>query len=183
MTSKKWLCMFFCTLLALFLLLPIFNFITDPFGVFGDIFFNWYSYDQTNNPRTAKITYLDKYHENYDSYIIGCSSTSSFPVETLNKYYNADFYNLIMYGADMLDVEQMTKYIIENYTVKNLVLNVYIDNGVVYDEESNPYTHSMLPKLDGSSPIEFYSRFLFATPEYGIAKIKNKLNEDCSNGR
>ena len=177
MTSKKWLCMFFCTLLALFLLLPIFNLVTDPFGVFGDRFFNWYSYDQTNNPRTAKIAYLDKYHENYDSYIIGCSSTSSFPVETLNKYYNANFYNLIMYGADMLDVEQMTEYIIENYTVKNLVLNVYIDNGAVYDEESNPYTHSMLPKLDGSSPIEFYSRFLFATPEYGIAKIKNKLND------
>ena len=40
----------------------------------------------------------------------------------------------------MLDVEQMVSYMIKNYTVKNLVVNVYIDNGAVYNEESNKYT-------------------------------------------
>ena len=48
---------------------------------------------------------------------------------------------------------------IKNYTVKNLVVNVYIDNGAVYNEESNKYTHSMMPRVDGSDPLGFYSRF------------------------
>lgn len=177
MSAKKWLCVFFITLFALCAALPVFNIITDPFGVFGDVFFKWYSFDETNNPRTAKITYLDEHFGEYDSYVIGCSSTSSFSVDTLNRYYNASFYNMIMYGADMLDVEQLCGYMIENYTVKNLVLNVYIDNGAFYGDESNPYTHSMLPRVDSSSAYDFYTRFLFATPEYGINKIKSRIND------
>ena len=172
MKSKKWLEMFFITVALMLILICVFNLATDPFGVFGDKIMNWYSYDITNNPRTAKISYLDEHYTEYDSYIIGCSSTSSFPTEDFGKYLNADFYNMIMYGADMLDVEQMVSYMIENYTVKNLVLNVYIDNGAVYDEESNKYTHSMMPRVDGSNPLEFYSRFLLATPSYGVAKLK-----------
>lgn len=172
MNSKKWLIMFFCTVLAVFGVLGAFNYITDPFGVFGDKILDWYAYDITNNPRTAKISYLDEHYEEYDSYIIGCSSTSSFPAEDFNKYLDANFYNMIMYGADMLDVEQEVRYIIDNYIIKNLVVNVYIDNGAVYNEESNKYTHSMMARVDGSNPVEFYTRFLFATPSYGIAKLK-----------
>ena len=39
-----------------------------------------------------------------------------------------------MYGADMKDCEKIANYLIDNYTVKNLVLNVYLDNGLTYDE-------------------------------------------------
>ena len=172
MKSKKWLIMFFSTVAVILALIGVFNYTTDPFGVFGDKIMNWYSYDITNNPRTAKISYLDEHYADYDSYIIGCSSTSSFPTEDFGKYLDAKFYNMIMYGADMLDVEQMVSYMIKNYTVKNLVVNVYIDNGAVYNEESNKYTHSMMPRVDGSDPLGFYSRFLFATPSYGVAKLK-----------
>lgn len=164
--------MFFSTVAVILALIGVFNYTTDPFGVFGDKIMNWYSYDITNNPRTAKISYLDEHYADYDSYIIGCSSTSSFPTEDFGKYLDAKFYNMIMYGADMLDVEQMVSYMIKNYTVKNLVVNVYIDNGAVYNEESNKYTHSMMPRVDGSDPLGFYSRFLFATPSYGVAKLK-----------
>ena len=172
MKSKKWLTMFFSTVAVILALIGVFNYTTDPFGVFGDKIMNWYSYDITNNPRTAKISYLDEHYADYDSYIIGCSSTSSFPTEDFGKYLDAKFYNMIMYGADMLDVEQMVSYMIKNYTVKNLVVNVYIDNGAVYNEESNKYTHSMMPRVDDSDPLGFYSRFLFATPSYGVAKLK-----------
>lgn len=164
--------MFGSTVAVILVLIGAFNYVTDPFGVFGDKIMNWFSYDITNNPRTAKISYLDEHYEEYDSYIIGCSSTSSFPTEDFGKYLDANFYNMIMYGADMLDVEQTVSYMIENYTVKNLVVNVYIDNGAVYDEESNKYTHSMMARVDGSDPLGFYSRFLFATPSYGIAKLE-----------
>lgn len=172
MTSGKWLIMFVSTVLIIAVLLCGFNILTDPFGVFGDPIMDWYSYNVTNNPRAAKIAYLDEHYAEYDSYIIGCSSTSSFPVDAFNEYLDANFYNLIMYGADMLDVEQTVDYIIENYTVENIVLNVYIDNGVYYGDEPNKYTHSMHPNVDGTSKLEYYSRFLLLNPEYGISKIK-----------
>lgn len=172
MTSKKWLALFIVTALLIASLIAAFNYIIDPFGVFGDRVMKWYSYDMTNNPRTAKISYLDENHDKYDSYIVGCSSTSSFPVDALNKYLDANFYNTIVYGADMLDSEQMIGYIVDNYAPENIVLNVYIDNACVYGEESNKYTHCMPAKLDGSSPLVYYARFLFANVEYGIAKIE-----------
>lgn len=172
MTSKKWLFLFVVTALLIAALIGLFNVLTDPFGVFGDPIMHWWSYDITNNPRTAKFTYLDKYHDKYDSYIVGCSSSSSFPPDAFNAYLDANFYNTIVYGADVLDSAQMIDYIIDNYGAKNIVLNVYIDNAIVYDEESNPYTHCMPAKLDGSSKIKYYARFLFANLEYGQKKIK-----------
>ncbi|MBE6541683.1 MAG: polysaccharide deacetylase family protein [Ruminococcaceae bacterium] len=180
MTSKKWLIMFASTVVLFAVMLAGFNILTDPFGVFGDPIFDWTSYNATNNPRTAKISYLDKNHEKYDSYIIGCSSTSSFPVDAFNEIFDAKFYNLIMYGADMLDCEDMAKYVIENYEVKNIVLNVYLDNGIFFGDEPNEYTHSMLPRVDGSGffdTVSFYTRFAFANPSYGIAKIKAKSSD------
>ena len=175
MTAKKWLIAFILTAFGLALLLALFNIFTDPFGVFGDPLFQWWSYNQTNNPRAAKITYLKKHLDDYDSYIVGCSSTSSFSAETLNRYYNASdsvsFYNMIMYGADMLDCEQTIAWLLENDEVKHIWLNVYLDNGAEYATESNAYTHAMHPDADGSNPIPFYARYLFLNPEYGTAKI------------
>jgi len=103
--EKKWVKIFFISLILILVFIISLNVIVDPIGIFGDNFFNWYSYDFTNNPRASKTAYLDNHFMEYDSYIIGCSSTSSFSPATLNKYYNSTFYNLIMYGADMLDVE------------------------------------------------------------------------------
>ena len=45
--------------LILAVLLAGFNYVTDPFGAFGDWFMQWFSYDETNNPRAAKISYLE----------------------------------------------------------------------------------------------------------------------------
>ena len=173
MTARKWLIAFFITVAAVCVILCAFNVITDPFGVFGDKVLDWYSYDMTNNPRAAKITYLDARHDEYDSYIIGCSSTSSFPTEAFGKYLDASFYNMIMYGADMQDCENEIGYMIKNYTVKNIVLNVYIDNAVFYGDEPNEYTHSMLPRTEGKNDLLYYLKYLFLNPEYGIAKIRS----------
>ncbi len=172
MSAKKWLVTFILTALLLASALAVFNVLTDPFGVFGDRLLNWYSYDETNNPRAAKGQYLRGHLDDYDSYILGCSSTSSYPVAALNELYNASFYNYIVYGADMLDTEQMAKWLLEHDDVRYIFLNVYIDNGLSYDNESNPYTYSMPCYMDGSSPLRFYSRFAFASPSYGIAKLK-----------
>ncbi len=149
------------------------NLATDPFGAFGDRLLHWFSYDETNNPRVAKLSYLEQHHGEYDSYILGCSSTSSFPVDGFNELYDASFYNLIMYGADMRDCEKIADYLIGHYEVKNLVLNVYLDNGLEYDEESDRLTKNLHYKEDpDTSALSFYTRYLFADPRYALAKLK-----------
>lgn len=173
MSSKKWVLVFLVTVFVLAALLAGLNLAADPFGAFGDKLLGWFSYDETNNPRVAKFTYLEQHHDEYDSYILGCSSTSSFPVDGFNELYDASFYNLIMYGADMRDCEKITQYLLENYTVKNLVLNVYLDNGLEYDEESDRLTKNLHYKEDpDTSALSYYTRYLFADPRYALAKLK-----------
>ena len=65
MKLTGWLRIFFGVLLGGTLLFMAYNFILDPFGVFGDRFLNWYEYDMTMSPRVAKIAYLEQHHENY----------------------------------------------------------------------------------------------------------------------
>ena len=173
MSSKKWVLVFLVTVFVLAALLAGLNLAADPLGAFGDKLLHWFSYDETNNPRVAKFTYLEQHHEDYDSYILGCSSTSSFPVDGFNELYDASFYNLIMYGADMRDCEKITQYLLEHDTVKNLVLNVYLDNGLEYDEESDRLTKNLHYKEDpDTSALSYYTRYLFADPRYALAKLK-----------
>ena len=176
MTSKKWCITFAISILLVIFMYALFNYIVDPFGVFGDKLFNWYSYNMTNNPRVAKIAYLDKdeNYKKYDSYVIGCSSTSSFSVEDLNNYFGGSYYNMIMYGADMLDVEQTCKYVIEQYKAKNILINIFLSNATKYNIEEDNITKNMHEKLNGESKISFYSRYLFLDPQYSMAKIKAK---------
>ncbi len=174
MTSKKWIALFLATLLLLGAGTAAFNYLTDPFGVFPGSCLEWPSYEMTVNPRTAKFTYLQEHHDEYDSYIIGCSSSSSYPTEALNRYFDANFYNLIMYGADMLDVEQWARYVVEHYTVKNLVISAYIDNALVYGTEQDPLSYSMPSQADGSNDLAFYAKYLFADPRHGFDKLKAK---------
>ncbi|MBQ7936600.1 MAG: polysaccharide deacetylase family protein, partial [Clostridia bacterium] len=70
MSSKKWLMMFAITIILALTVCAGMNILVDPFGVFGDPLLNWYSYNETNNPRVAKLAYLEEHHQEYDSYII-----------------------------------------------------------------------------------------------------------------
>ena len=178
MNAKKWVLTSLLLALVLALGLAAFNYVTDPFAAFGDRFLNWFSYDETNNPRVAKISYLEQHHDEYDSYILGCSSTSSLQVSDFNKLYDANFYNLIMYGADMRDCEKIADYLIEHYEVKHLVLNVYLDNGFTYDDETDRLTRNLHYLTDpDTSALSFYTRYLFCDPRYGFAKLKNLRND------
>ena len=178
MNAKKWVLTFLLLALVLALGLAAFNYVTDPFAAFGDRFLNWFSYDETNNPRVAKISYLEQHHDEYDSYILGCSSTSSLQVSDFNKLYDANFYNLIMYGADMRDCEKIADYLIGHYEVKNLVLNVYLDNGFTYDDETDRLTRNLHYLTDpDTSALSFYTRYLFCDPRYGLSKLKNLRND------
>lgn len=179
MKAKKWLVSFAVILIVILLLIAGLNVAVDPFGVFGDPIFNWYSYDFTNNPRAAKIAYLEKNnnHEKYDSYVVGASATSSFPTEELNDYLDASFFNMIMYGADMRDVEETCYYLIDSYEVKNLVVNFSIANATKYNYENNSRTDNMDWRTNGENPVTFYGRYAFSNPQYSFSKINAKKSD------
>ena len=177
MKAKRWCLMFLGSVVLLAVLLMGLNVLTDPFGAFGDPIFQWWSYNETNNPRIAKMAYLAGHHQEYDSYVVGCSSTSSFPVEVLERYTGGKFYNGIVYGADMEDTERMVDYLLDHCEVKNIVVNVHIVNALHYAEDEGTLMSRMPASLSGENPVSYYARYLFADPKYAFAKLK-ALRED-----
>lgn len=177
MALKKWLLLFFSALLGCAALLAGFNVLVDPFGVFGDRVLNWYEYDMTMNPRVAKIAYLDRHHESYDSYVIGSSKASSISVHELNKYMDASFYNMTWYGGDLVDELALVHYIIEHYTVKNIVLTVDPQCAALFNTGGDSLKEIMHCRADGSSALRFYARYLFANPEYNFDKLAARLKQ------
>ena len=173
MKLKKWLLVFFCTLVSCVALMVVFNVVTDPFGVFGDRFFQWYEYDMTMNPRVAKIAWLDRHYEDYNSYVIGSSRASSLPTKELNQYTGGRFYNMTWYGGDLQDECQLVHYLANHYTVKNLVLTLDPSSAGAFGWESDRMKDNMHCKVDGSSVLSFYGRYLFSNPTYGAEKIRS----------
>lgn len=176
MSSKSWLTFFFAMIALIVVTIPAFNAVTDPFGMFGDPFYNWYDSNMTNNPAASKIAYIERHHGEYDSYIIGSSGASSFPVGTLEKYTGAKFFNLFSYGADMKKTYLAAKYVLENCEVKNLVICVGIMDAVNYDKYKDSVTDTLHHRVTGEFAPFFYLKYLFANPNYGLSKISYKDN-------
>lgn len=151
------------------------NLVVDPFGVFGDHFLGWWAYDETRNPQTAKFSYLEQHHEEFDSYVIGGPSAGAWSTEALNKYFDAKFYNLTLNTEDMSDIQRYVLWLIEHYEVKHLVLNVTVDSARAWggQEGGRSVTDALPWQLEpGSSPAGYYLRYLFANPRYSLSKLK-----------
>ncbi|MBR1659580.1 MAG: polysaccharide deacetylase family protein [Oscillospiraceae bacterium] len=173
---KRWLFIFAGTVLACSALMAAYNVLLDPFGVFGDRLLDWYAYDMTMNPRVAKIAYLDAHHRDYDSYVVGSSKASSLPVDALNRYLDASFYNMTWYGGDLQDEARVVRYLADHYSVKHLVLTVDLQDASDIGYETDPIKGNMHCKPDGSNPVAFYGRYLFANPAYGLEKLRAYCN-------
>lgn len=176
---KKWIGIFFGALALFCVLLAAFNIAIDPFGIFGDRLLDYYEYNMTQNPRIAKIAYLDKNYEKYDSYIVGSSKTSSYPTEVLNKYYDgASFYNMLAYGGDMYDNRKTAEYIIENYNVKNLILNIGLEEAYQYNYEDDPTKGNLHAKVSGENSALFYLKYAFLNLQYSFEKLGAYFSRD-----
>lgn len=151
------------------------NLIVDPFGVFGDQFLGWWSYNMTRNPQTAKFSYLEQHHQEFDSYVVGGPSAGAWSTEALNEYFDARFYNLTLNTQDMEEMRRYIFWLVENYEVKHLLLNVTVDNARAWDGQGDgrSVTDALPWQLDrSSSPMGFYFRYLFANPRYSLSKLK-----------
>lgn len=172
MQLRRWLLLFFAVVLCFAALWLACNVLIDPFGVFGDRLMHWYAYDMTMNPRVAKIEYLDRHMDQYDSFVLGSSKASSIPVDALDGYLDAHFYNMTWYGGDLLDELQALQYLTAHGTVKNVLLALDPQETTNFNSEEDPIKGNMHWKLDGSSAVQFYAKYLFANPSYGTDKIK-----------
>jgi len=148
------------------------NLIVDPFGVFGDRLLEWWAYNETRNPQTAKFSYLEQHHEEFDSYVIGGPSAGAWSTQALDRYFNAAFYNLTLNSTDMRDVERYARWLIDHYEVKNLVLNVTVDSARAWGVDERSAASAMPCQLDGSFPALYFVRYLFANPRYALSKLR-----------
>lgn len=174
MTLRKWLIAFIASLGLAAAVVAGINLVVDPFGVFGDKVLKWHSYNMVNNPRVAKIGYLDQYHDRYNSYIIGGSKSSSISPELLNEYYGDDarFYSMLMYGGDFHDYEKTLYYLIDNYKPKNIVLHMSLQEISHYNESPTDFKQSLHAKVSGESQLEFYTDYLKLNPTYAYRKLE-----------
>ena len=177
MKLHKWLALFAGMCVVTAALFALFNVAVDPFGVFGDRLMNWYAYDITQNPRVAKIAYLEEHHEDYDSYVIGSSKVSSLPTDTLNDYLDASFYNLTWYGGKLGDELAVASYLLDHYEVKNMVLLLEPQNAQDFITTTTDLKERMHYKVDDSSALNFYFSYLFCNPTYAIDKLNARLDQ------
>ena len=171
MSSKRWFIMLPIAILLAMCCCAVFNILIDPFGLFGDPILDWYSYNETNNPRIAKLAWLDNHYEQYDSYVIGSSSAASYSVEELNEYLDASFYNLFVYGCDTKDYRDFTAYVLEHYVAKNIVLNLGINETIYYDEGEETLNSRMHAKASGGNLPLFYLEYALTTTRQSVEKL------------
>lgn len=171
MSAKKWLTMFCCAIVLALAVCAGGSMLADPFGVFGDPVFDWYSYNETNNPRTAKIAWLEEHSGDYDSYVIGSSSAASLETKTLEKYFGGRFYNLFVYGSDTRDYRDLAAYVLENCHVERMVLDLGLNEANLYGQEAKTLNDRMHPLAGGGSKALFYLRYALANPQYAFDKL------------
>ncbi len=172
MSTKKFFIMFFSVLIIVCGAVPLLNVLVDPFGVFGDRIFKWDSYNFTQNPRTAKIGYIDRHKDEFNSYIIGSSGSSAILVDTLNKYSGDRYYNAFYYGSDLLDSYDTIKYLIETAEVENIFLGLNYNTAMAFDVGEDAINHRMHGKVIDADFLDFYSSYLLANPRYAMDKVK-----------
>lgn len=153
------------------------NWAVDPYGVFGDRFCSWWSYNETMNPRVAKISYLERNSGRFDSYIVGSVDACAYPVDRLNEYLDASFYNCSVYEPDMEDLEEICVYLAEKLHAKNLLLSLSPDVAAPSPKRGDGLRDRQHYKVDGSGAASFYLRYLFANPLDSLRKLKRQWGD------
>ena len=112
MSDKKWLIILSAAVLLAIGCCAAFHILTGPSGDPG----------LTDRPGIAELDWLDGHYEQYDSYVIGSSPAAAYSVKELNGYLDASFYSLSVCRGDARDYRDLAAYVLEHYTVKNIVL-------------------------------------------------------------
>lgn len=176
MNNLKWIKWIALSAVLSCLALFAFNMVIDPFGVFGDRLIDFYAYNMNNNPRVAKIAYLDRHHDKYDSYVVGGSKSSSLSPDLLNQYFEgASFYNMMMYGGDFYDYEKTIHYLVENYEVENIILHMSMQEIDHYNQQNKNINTELSEKVLSDNRVKYYFKYLTLNLEHSFKKLQGLL--------
>ena len=165
MTAKRWFIIFLVIMLVAFGTVAALNLIVDPFSVFGDRLYSWYSYGMTNNPKTAKFAYVDNRPGQFDAFIVGPSGTSGISPLVLEEYTGLRWYNMFNYGADLDYTERLIKYLVSVHDPEKIILCLPVVSARSYGREATGLTNDQPLKMFWRAP------FVFANPKYSMRKI------------
>jgi hypothetical protein len=176
--SKKWIkiLLTLCTLAVGFV--GGVNYLVDPF----DIFHTKILKEQFQiNERFIKIEFLEKNHNKFDSYMFGSCRIGTTPPDVLNQYVNdANFYNFTISSANLYDYLLHLQYFIKKeYPLKNLYLEIDIDNMNNYGRIESDYLRKFHPYVLDQSLYSYYISYLTGFFPFNIrGKIELNIKRD-----
>jgi len=166
MTAKRWFVILILAILLAAGLLAGVNMIVDPFSVFGDRVYSWYSYGMTKNPKAAKFDYTNNRRGEFDAFIIGPSGASSICPTVLEQYTGLRWYNMFNYGADLDYTQRLIEHVVVTHQPKEIMLVLPIVSARSYARPPRD--------LNTVQPLVPFWRmqFVFANPEYSWSKLR-----------
>ena len=178
MKSTKWIKIFFGLSLIGVLFVGGVNYIVDPFNIFHTKFLK----EQFQmNERFMKIEYLEENKNKYNSYMFGSSRIGTTPPNIIDKYFeNAKFYNFTVSSANLYDYLMHLKYFIKSeYPIKNLYLQIDIDNISSYSRSESDYLRKLHPFVLEENLEKYYLSYLTGFFPFNVkGKIALNLKRD-----
>lgn len=177
MSNKKFIAMLIVSIVIIFSLVILLNIFVNPFGAFDERYFNKNTFNFTNNPRVAKMNYLEGRRDDFDSFIVGSSGAAAIDPIKLGEYTNTHCYNLFYYGSDLLDSYDTIKYLLETRELKEIFLGINYTSAMSFNQGEDQLTHKMPYYASGTGEFSYYKDFIFANPQYSVAKLRNYMND------
>lgn len=176
MKYKQWIKKWFL-ILSLIVLLPLTNYIIDPYQIMQS---KVLPYEYQISERYLKIEFLKKNHSKFDSYMFGSSRIGTTKPEIIEKYLSGSkFYNFTVSSADLYDhIKHLEYFIQKDWTVKNIYLQIDINNMASYEDTRPSYGQKLHPEVIGDTLIYYYTKYLFSVyPSSIIGKIKKNFEK------
>ena len=177
MSNKNFFAMFIGAIVLIFSLVILLNIFVNPFGAFDERYFNKNTFNFTNNPRVAKMNYLEGRRDDFDSFIVGSSGAAAIDPLKFGEYTNTHSYNLFYYGSDLLDSYDTIKYLLETRELKEVFLGINYTSAMTFDQGEDQLTHKMPYYASGTGEFSYYKDYLLANPKYSLAKLRNYIND------
>ncbi len=175
MNSKKWIKVSLLTTLLGFILLMLTNYIVDPFNVFHSKILK---HDFQINERFVKIEYLEKNHNKFNGYMVGSSRIGTTAPKVVEHYIpDSKIYNLTINSATLYDNLLHIRYIIKNYPIKTIYMQLDGVNMNYYGGLESNYLSRLHPYVEDKSLALFYFDYLSGFFPFNIRnKIAQNIN-------
>jgi len=166
MKSKNIFVKILVFIFAVLVIIPIWNYFSDDYGVFGRKYNSLYSYDIFQNDQHFKLnTLTDKRLPKFDSIIFGASQAEAISTLKLGRnWYNVSAMTLTPY--EFLDTMNFLKS--KNIHIKNVLFLiqpdvVFTDKKTALNDKNKYFMLTGYP-FKNSEKFKYYLNYLFLSP-------------------